>query len=109
MTGAYHGEELDRAIETAAINAIIASQIFHGRGNLPWVFSDTQRKSQIADLLHLDVVESAQAATEHYGIVAAVQPQANPKLDAITKLLESELDIPSENVNINKVAKKVAA
>lgn len=101
----------DRSISqlTIAINSIIAQQVNDGRGSKPWIYADTRRMLSIAWHLDLDGLTETQQQGDHYGLVAETQAPANPKIEAIGKLLADELNaLEPEPVKLN-IPKKAAA
>lgn len=94
---------------TIAINSIIAQQVNDRRGDKPWIYADTRRMLSIAWHLNLDGLGETQQNGDHYGLVSENQAPANPKLEAIGKLLADDLGVSDEPVKLNVPKTKVAA
>lgn len=89
---------------TVAINSIVAQQVFDGRSNKPWIYDDTQRMLGVAWNLDLASLAPTQQGGDHYGLVADQQAPANPKLEALSKIISDQLETIEE-----KPAKRRAA
>jgi hypothetical protein len=89
---------------TVAINSVIAQLIFDGRAHKPWIYDDTQRMLGVAWNLDLASLAPTQQSGDHYGLVSETQAPANPKLEALSKIISDQLETIEE-----KPAKRKAA
>lgn len=93
MTNRLTGEELNRRLNTIALNAVREAQIAMGRGEQQWCDDDFQRQQIIADTLKLHDIGLEDRAAEHYPLVSIVQAPKNPKLETVAKVLADQIDI----------------
>lgn len=81
------GEELNRRLNTIAVNAVREAQIAIGRGHLQWCDDDWRRMNMISQILNLTDLSDINGGVEHYSLISPFQAKKNPSLD----LLESKL------------------
>ena len=94
------GEELNRRLNTIAVNAIREAQIAIGRGHLQWCDDDWRRSNMIAQILNLTQLEGIDGSTEHYSLVSPFQAPKNPRLDSLeSKLADALAALPLIGAN----------
>ena len=92
---AMSGEELNRRLNTIAVNAVREAQIALGRAHLQWCDDDWRRMNMIAQILNLSRLEDIDGPVEHYALVAPFQAPKNPRLDGLeSKLADALANLP---------------
>jgi hypothetical protein len=105
-----NGEELNRRLNTIAINAIREGQIAKGRGHLPFIDDDWRRANMISQILDLVDLEMIDNSHEHFPLSLPMQAPKNPRLDGIEgKLADALLNLPIEEEPVAKQSIKKAA
>lgn len=85
------GEELNRRLNTIAVNAIREAQVAIGRGHLQWCDDDWRRSNMIAQILNLVPLENIDGGSEHYSLVSPFQAPKNTRLDGLESKLADAL------------------
>lgn len=100
--------DLRKALNTIAINAVREAQILKGRGHLPWVYDDFTRQEAITSLLDVVDLTNIDVNTEHYPLTSSVQPK-NPAVEAaVSKLADVLNGVDEEPAPAKITHKKVA-
>jgi hypothetical protein len=90
-------EELNRRLNTIALNAVREAQVALGRGHMPWIDDDWRRMDMISKVLNLHTFEhEVEAVFEHHPLVAPVQAPRNEKLDGLETKLADALNLAPE-------------
>ena len=95
---ALHGEELNRRLNTIAVNAVREAQLAMGRAHIQWCDDDWRRMNMVAQILYLTPLEDIDGAIEHYSLVSPFQGKKNPALDLLeSKLADALANLPPVN------------
>ena len=96
---ALFGDELNRRLNTIAVNAVREAQIAIGRGDRPWIDDDWRRANMISQILALVKIEDIDNLREHYPLTSSVQAPKNEKLDSVEKTLADAVNAAFEEID----------